>query len=164
MFDFKNGDLACPDSSLDQINLCSLLFNYFFEIIIPMRGEVGTFTFYIHVLILSILHMRCRLRSGHIIVKRNSYMYIVLLWKYLKHGNRTIFCIWFVFILNSQKRTESFYQNNEYNILLYHKSSWQKYEKNYYLLMLHCLSQGLKSLEFFVVLFFHLWNILQVCN
>ena len=38
LFDFKNGELACPDSSLNQIKLCSLLFNYFFESIIPMRG------------------------------------------------------------------------------------------------------------------------------
>ena len=32
--DFKNGELACPDSSLNQINLCWTIF----ECIIPMRG------------------------------------------------------------------------------------------------------------------------------
>ena len=43
IFHFKNHDsilLICP---ITRISHCSILFNYFFEIIIPMRGDMSKF-------------------------------------------------------------------------------------------------------------------------
>ena len=40
--DFKNGDFAYPGHQFTRINRQFIGFNYFFEIIIPMRGDTIT--------------------------------------------------------------------------------------------------------------------------